>query len=85
MKLLRVNRMYGYKCEYCQGIVKERIVEKEAFKHKSGFVILENVPIGKCDSCGSRYYHSTLLRRVDEIATGQKAPEKTETIPVSHF
>ena len=50
--------MYGYKCEYCEGTVKERIVEKEIFKHKTGFVMLENVPVGICDQCGYRYYHS---------------------------
>ena len=42
--------MYGYKCEYCDGIVRQRVVEHEAFKHRAGFVILENVPIGVCDT-----------------------------------
>jgi YgiT-type zinc finger domain-containing protein len=60
--------MYGYKCEYCDGIVQERVVEREAFKHRLGFVILENVPIGVCNKCGYRYYHSSLLHRVEEIA-----------------
>jgi len=23
--------MYGYKCEYCDGIVRERVVKREAF------------------------------------------------------
>lgn len=77
--------MYGYKCEYCKGTVKKRIVEREAFKHKSGFVILEDVPIGVCDRCGYRYYHSTILQRIEEIASGKKAPERTETIPVAHL
>ncbi|MCK4450272.1 MAG: YgiT-type zinc finger protein, partial [Anaerolineae bacterium] len=53
--------MYGYKCEYCDGIVQEQVVEREAFKHRHGFVILEKVPVGVCDKCGYRYYHSTLL------------------------
>lgn len=77
--------MYGYKCEYCEGTVKKRVVKKEAFKHKTGFVILEDVPIGICDICGYRYYHSTVLRRVEEIATGKKVPERTESIPVAHL
>jgi YgiT-type zinc finger domain-containing protein len=77
--------MYGYKCEYCEGTVKERVVEREAFKHKTGFVILENIPIGICDKCGSRYYHSRLLHRVDEIATGKASPVKTESVPVAHL
>ena len=76
--------MYGYKCEYCDGIVREKVVKREAFKHKNGFVILENVPIGVCDKCGTRYYHSTLLRRVDEVAAG-RVRVKSERVPVAQF
>ena len=87
MKLLDgdVTKMYGYKCEYCEGTVKNRIVKRESFKHKAGFVILEDVPIGICDRCGYRYYHSTVLQRVEEIAFGRKVPERMETIPVAHL
>lgn len=77
--------MYGYKCEYCEGTVKEQLIEREAFKHKKGFVILENAPIGICDTCGYRYYHSTLLKRVEEIAEGKRAPERSECIPVAQL
>ncbi len=77
--------MYGYKCEYCDGTVRERIVEREVFKHRHGFVILENVPVGVCDKCGYRYYHSTLLRRVEEIAAKKKSPERMEMVPVAAF
>jgi YgiT-type zinc finger domain-containing protein len=77
--------MYGYKCEYCDGIVQERVVEREAFKHRHGFVILENVPVGVCDKYGYRYYHSTLLHRVEEIAARKKLPERMELVPVAAF
>ena len=77
--------MYDYKCEYCEGTVEEQIIKKEAFKHKNGFVILEDVPIGICNTCGYRYYHSTLIKRVDDIASGKEDPEKTEAIPVAHL
>jgi YgiT-type zinc finger domain-containing protein len=76
--------MYGYKCEYCDGIVQERVVEREAFKYRHGFVILENVPIGVCDKCGCRYYHST-LHRVEEIVARKKSPERMEPVPVAAF
>lgn len=75
--------MYGYKCEYCEGTVRKQIVQREAFKHKTGFVILENVPIGICDKCGNRYYSAQVLHRVEEIASGKKEPERTESIPVA--
>lgn len=77
--------MYGYSCEYCEGIVQQRVVEREAFKHREGFVILENAPMGVCDGCDYRYYHSTLLRRVEEIAAKKKAPERVEMVPVAAF
>jgi len=75
--------MYGYRCEYCDGIVRPRLIEREAFKHKNGFVILENVTIGVCDVCGNRYYSADILHTVHETAIGQRRPEKTELIPVA--
>ena len=77
--------MYGYQCEYCQGTVQPRTIEREAFKHKLGFFILENVCIGICDSCGNRYYSAEILRAVNDLAKGIRIPEKTETVPVAIF
>lgn len=77
--------MYGYKCEYCDGIVREKMIEREAFKHRYGFVILEHVPIGVCDKCGYRYYHSTLLHRVEEIAAKKQPAVRMESVPVANF
>lgn len=77
--------MYGYKCEYCEGTVKERLLKKDVFKHRTGFVMLEDVPVGICDRCGYRYYHSTILKKVEEVANGKCAPERTETVPVAHL
>jgi YgiT-type zinc finger domain-containing protein len=77
--------MYGYRCEHCGGVVRECIVKREAFKHRNGFVILENVPIGVCDVCGDRYYHASLLHRVEEIASGKKEAQRTEQVPVAAF
>jgi len=76
--------MYNYQCEYCEGMVRPKKVKREAFKHKTGFVILEDVTIGVCDSCGSRYYSAEILHTVHDIATGIRPFEKTEMIPVAH-
>jgi len=75
--------MYGYKCEYCTGTVKERVVEKEIFRHKAGFVMLEKAPVGICDACGYRYYNSAILKKVEDIALGRQVPDRTESIPVA--
>jgi YgiT-type zinc finger domain-containing protein len=55
--------MYGYRCEYCEGTVQPRTVKQEAFKHRDGFVILENVAIGVCNNCGNRYYSANILHK----------------------
>jgi len=77
--------MYGYRCEHCEGTVQPKLVEREAFKHKKGFVILENITIGVCDSCGNRYYSADILHTIHQIATGKQQPERTEKIPVGHL
>ena len=61
---------FGYRCEYCDGTVRRKRVDREAFKHKAGFVILEDVVIGVCGQCGNRYDPAQILKRVHEIATG---------------
>jgi len=76
--------MYDYKCEYCEGTVRAKTVDKEAFKHKKQFVILEDVKIGVCDVCGNRYYSADLIRSVHDIASGAKAPERVEEVLVGH-
>lgn len=77
--------MYGYQCEYCEGIVQPRAVKREAFKHKDGFIILENITIGVCDGCGNRYYSADILQAVHDLATGTKLPQRTEAVPVAHL
>ena len=59
---------YAYRCEYCEGTVRPKKVEREGFKHKKGFIILEDVVIGVCYPCGTRYYSANILHAVNDIA-----------------
>lgn len=79
-----MGAMYGYQCEYFEGTVRARTVKREAFKHKAQFVILKDVAIGICDTCGNRYYSADLVLSVHDIATGARPAEKTETVLVGH-
>lgn len=79
------NPTYGYQCEYCGGTVVPKKIEREAFKHKKGFIILEDVVIGVCDLCGTRYYSAEIIHAVNEIANGTKPYERIEKIPVAHL
>jgi uncharacterized protein with PIN domain len=75
---------FGYRCEYCDGIISLKRIEREAFKHRQGFVILEDVVIGICDRCGTLYYVAETLRRVHEVASGTVPAERVEHVPVAH-
>lgn len=77
--------MYGCGCKYCEGTVQPRLVKREAFRHRDGFVILEDVTIDVCDTCGDRYYLAEILHTVHAVATGVRSPERTQQIPVSHL
>lgn len=76
---------YNYECEYCHGVVRPKLIEREAFKHKNGFIILEGVVVGVCDVCGVRFYSASILHAVHELATGSKPSERMEQVPVAHF
>ena len=76
---------YGYQCENCAGIVRSKLVEREAFKHRKGFINLEEVIIGVCDVCGTRYYSAEILHAVHELASGSKRIERLEQVPVAHL
>jgi len=78
-----MKKQFGYHCEYCEGTVRAKRLECEAFKHKSGFVILKPVTIGICDQCGNRYYTADVLQRVHAIATGKIKAERTQRVPVA--
>jgi YgiT-type zinc finger domain-containing protein len=77
--------IYGYVCEHCEGTVRPKKVDREAFKYKKGFIILEGITVGVCDVCGMRYYSAEILHAVHDIATGAKPFERIEQIPVSHL
>lgn len=79
---MRSRKDFGYRCEYCTGMVRPKRLQREAFKHRAGFVILENVTVGVCDRCGNRYYTAEILRQVQSIATGKIPPHRTEQVPV---
>jgi len=75
--------LYDFQCEYCEGVVRERIVEQEPVSHRRGIVVLEKMPIGVCDHCGAHYYAAPVLKRVEAILTSVTPPERTLQVPVA--
>ena len=77
--------LYDFPCEYCDGVVRQRIVDREPVSHHRGIVVLENVPVGVCDHCGAHYYAAPVLKRVESILTSASPPARTIQVPVETF
>jgi YgiT-type zinc finger domain-containing protein len=85
MKRLFIPLRSSDACEYCNGIVRENIVEREVFRHRKGMVILEHVPVGVCDKCGARYYSAEVLHKAHNIATGRTKPLRKVSVPIAKY
>jgi YgiT-type zinc finger domain-containing protein len=82
---------YDFQCEYCDGMVRERVIEREPISLSRGIVILEHVPIGVCDRCSAHYYAAPVLRRAESVLAppgsspapgGPSDPRPPRTLPV---
>ena len=63
------------RCEYCNGIIVEKIVD---LPRKAGekYVLIKNVPVGVCRGCGTRYYSANVLKNIDMIIQGRWKAEQ---------
>ncbi len=77
--------LYDFPCEYCGGVVREQILEREPISLHCGIVILENVPIGVCDHCAAHYYAAAVLRRVEAVLKSGAPSGRSVQIPVETF
>ncbi len=77
--------LYGFGCEYCDGVVRERILDREPISHHRGIVILERVPIGVCDKCSAHFYAAPVLKRAEEILKWPSAATRTMQVPVEAY
>jgi YgiT-type zinc finger domain-containing protein len=77
--------LYDFRCEYCEGTVREQILKRHPFNHARGVVILEQVPLGVCDRCHAYYYPAAVLHRVESILSSTEPPERTVQVPVETY
>lgn len=75
--------MYGYQCEYCNGIVEEHTVTED-FRYKGELVILHKVPVGVCNRCKTRYYNAKVIKQLEKIAKEKEKLQKI-SVPVGEF
>jgi hypothetical protein len=77
--------LYDFPCEYCTGIVRECVLDREPINHHPGIVILEHVPIGVCDRCGAHYVAAPVLKRAEGILKSDRPAGRTLAVPVETY
>lgn len=77
--------LYDFPCEYGDGTVRERTLDREPINHHRGIVILEQVPIGVCDRCGAHYYVAPILKRVESVLTSSAPPSRMMEVPIETY
>ncbi len=65
-------------CYFCKtGVLEDKQVTVD-FRWGDKLFIIENVPAKVCNECGERYYSANISRKMEEIATQQKADRMVE-------
>ncbi|MFN8489629.1 MAG: YgiT-type zinc finger protein [Caldilineaceae bacterium] len=71
----------GETCEYCGG----PMVEKRVTLHRKvsgNYVFIENVPVGVCTECGTRYFAANVLKTLEESVHGRRQKDREILVPV---
>lgn len=71
----------GERCEYCQGLIRERKTDLSR-RVKGKYVVIENVPTGVCTECGTRYYSANVLKTIEETLAGRRKAKREVRVPV---
>ena len=71
----------GETCEYCDGTIVEKQIDIPR-KVGNTYVLLENVPVGVCRKCGTRYYAANVLKMIEETLRRRRKAVRELIMPV---
>ncbi len=57
-------------CEFCGTETLKKKVKKQHWYHGDLYII-ENVEAEVCNECGERYFHATILDRIDNLLANE--------------
>jgi len=68
------DSLKGETCEHCGGLLTD-VTLTESFRVRGRLIVVEDVPLGLCTSCGEKYFPAAVLKRVETMAriTGPRA------------
>lgn len=71
--------MKTLKCGQCGGESEERMIDYP-ISQNGDVIILENVPVNICHSCGEMWFSSEALSVIDKAASYTEKPNRTKPI-----
>ncbi|MGA2619658.1 MAG: YgiT-type zinc finger protein [Thermoguttaceae bacterium] len=69
------------KCELCNGTTVLRRVRKQHW-HKGRLYIVENVETQVCPECGEKYFHASVLDKIDAMIEGEHEVKEVLSVEV---
>ncbi|MGO9112735.1 MAG: YgiT-type zinc finger protein [Thermoguttaceae bacterium] len=69
------------KCEFCTGETTVRRVRKQHW-HKGRLYIIDNVEAQVCQECGEKYFHASVLDRIDALIDGEHEVKEILSVEV---
>ena len=71
-------------CEFCDGQTVKRKVRKQHWL-EGRLYFVENVEAEVCSECGDRYFHATVLDRIDEMLKAEHSVKERLLVEVVSF
>ncbi len=71
-------------CEFCGGQTVSRKVKKQHWLGGNLYLV-ENVEAEVCSECGERYFHATVLDRIDKLLTAEHTVKERLLVEVVSF
>lgn len=68
-------------CEFCGGETRIKRVKKQHWL-KGQLYVIENVEAEICQDCGERYFHATVLDRIDRYLSAEHPVKKQIAVEV---
>jgi YgiT-type zinc finger domain-containing protein len=69
------------KCEFCNAETTRKIVRKQHW-FQGKLYIVENVEAEVCPECGERYYHATMLDKIDQLIASDHPVKETMSVEI---
>jgi len=70
------------RCHICSGRVTERPVVVDYRWGADLVAIIQHVPAGVCDTCGERYFRSTVVKAMERVAHSPAKPRTVARVPI---